>query len=169
MKVWGFLLVMVLGVTTGCFAQTADAKAGTATDATKVAAKTIFDYQKTLGLSDQQITDIKALMSDLKKTLSEKAKDMAAMRQTLADMIKNKEDIKVIRKHLEKIAAMQVDNSCLDIETSRKVEAVLTPAQLAKWKDIQAKAVEEAVARAKAKAAKAEAKAKAKAPAKAKK
>ena len=147
-------MVMVLGFTTVCFAEKSDPKATMATDASKAAAKTIFDYQKDLGLSDKQVTDIKALMSDLQKTLSDKAKEMLAMRQTLVDMMKNKEDMAVIRKQLEKIAQLQVDNSCLDIETSRKVEGILTKDQWTKWKDIQTKAVEEAVAKAKAKAAK---------------
>jgi hypothetical protein len=141
---------MVLGVTTACFAQKADM----ATDASQAAAKTIFDYQKDLKLSDKQVADIKALMSDLQKALADKAKDMKEMRQALVYMIKNKEDMKGIRKQLEKIAMMQVDNSCLDIETSRKVESVLTSDQWTKWKDIQIKAVEEAAAKAKARAAK---------------
>ena len=61
-----------------------------ADDASKVAVKTIFDYQKELGLSDKQVTDIKALMGDLQKTLTDKTKDLTALRQDLADMLKKK-------------------------------------------------------------------------------
>lgn len=52
-------------------------------------------------------------------------------------MINKKENLKKIRKQLEKMARIQVDASYFDIKTARKVEDVLTPEQLAEWKAIQ--------------------------------
>lgn len=56
----------------------------------------------------------------------------------LGGMIKNKKDLGKIRKRLEKMSVIQMDAACFDIETSRMVEGVLTPTQLAKRNAIQA-------------------------------
>ena len=133
--------VMVFGLTSACFAQ-----APAAPQAQQEAVKTIFDFQKEVGLSDKQVAEMKKLSSDLQATLVEKAKELGTLRENLAGMIKTKKEVPVIRKQMQKIADLQVDNSCLDIEVSRKIEGVMTAAQLAKWKDIQKKFMEEIMA-----------------------
>ena len=44
---------------------------------------------------------------------------------------------------MQKIANLQVDNSCLDIQASRSIEAIMKQEQLNKWKEIQKKFMEE--------------------------
>jgi hypothetical protein len=105
--------------------------------------KTIFDYQKEIGLSEKQGTDMKKLAMDLQTTLNEKAKELMTLRTGLGEMIKGKEDIAAIKKQMQKIASLQVDNSCLDIQASRDIEAIMTKDQLNKWKDIQKKFMED--------------------------
>ena len=43
------------------------------------------------------------------------------------------------KKKLTEISQVQIDMRMLDIETARKINKVMTPEQLAKWRDIQAK------------------------------
>ena len=145
MKASVLALCLVLGFSSMSFAQQP------ATD--QPAVKTIFDYQKEIGLSDKQAVDMKKLTTDLQATLNEKAKDLMTLRTDLGEMIRSKQDIAVIKKQMQKIANLQVDNSCLDIQASRNIEAVMTQDQLNKWKEIQKKFMEELqAAQAKAKA-----------------
>lgn len=151
MKASVLALFLVLG-----FASVSFAQQPAADDA---AVKTIFDYQKEIGLSDKQVTDMKKLTTDLQNTLNEKSKELMTLRNELGEMIKDKKDIAVIKKQMQKIANLQVDNSCLDIQASRNIEAVMTKDQLEAWKNIQKKFMEDlqaAQAKAQADAAAAE-------------
>ena len=117
------------------FAETKAAKP--AQEAQKQEVKTIFNYKSELGLTDKQSEDMKTLVSKLQTTLNEKGKEISELRQGLSQMIKNKDSLSIIRPQLKKIADLQVDISYSDIETARKIEGVLTPAQMKKWQDIQ--------------------------------
>ena len=103
----------------------------------KAEVRTIFQYKKELGLTDKQENNLRTVLDGFQKYLGDKRKEIGALQIQLGDMIKKKEDLKTIRKQLEKIARVQVDASYVDIETSRKVENILTADQLAKWKAIQ--------------------------------
>ena len=87
--------------------------------------------------------DLKNVMTDFQKKMTDFQKDMAVLRQDLADLIQKKADLKAIRKQAEKVAALQVNATCADVETSRKVEAALTSAQIDQWKQIQEKSRQE--------------------------
>ncbi len=146
MKACVLALFLVLGFVSVSFAQQPPAD--------QQAVKTIFDYQKEIGLSDKQATDMKKLTTDLQATLNDKAKELMTLRNDLGEMIKSKQEIAAIKKQMQKIANLQVDNSCLDIQASRSIEAIMTQDQLNKWKEIQKKFMEDMqAAQAKAKAA----------------
>jgi hypothetical protein len=146
MKASVLALFLVLGFASVSFAQQPAAD--------QPVVKTIFDYQKEIGLSDKQVTDMKKLTTDLQNTLNEKAKELMTLRNDLGEMINTKKDIAMIKKQMQKIANLQVDNSCLDIQASRDIEVIMTQDQMNKWKEIQKKFMEELqAAQAKAQAA----------------
>jgi Spy/CpxP family protein refolding chaperone len=120
---------------TSCYAQEKTAVPRPAQPEAEI--RTIYQYKAELGLTDKQEGDLKKLLGDFQDYFTEKKKEMTALQEELGEMIKVKEDIKKIRKLLEDIALIQVDASCFDIETSRGVEGVLTPQQLAQWRAIQ--------------------------------
>ena len=143
MKALVLFVSVMLSITPLCYAQAGNAGL---MNAQKPAAKTIYDYRQELKLSDNQIANIKSLIADLQKTFIDKTKELKELRQTLRTMVQNKEDMRSIRQQLRKIADLQVENSYLEIETSRRVEAVLSADQLSKWKEIRKKAMEEMLA-----------------------
>ena len=156
-----FVVMFVFGVMFVSVAHADDAKPAAApaqavaAPTANAGAKTIFDYQKEIGMSDKQVEDMKGLMTEFQKVLGEKSTQLTALRQELATMIQDKKDVPLIRQQLQKIADIQVDASIFDVETSRKVDAVLTADQLAKWKALQETFKKEALAaQAAAKAAK---------------
>ncbi len=122
-------------------------------EAQKQEIKTIFSYKAELGLTDKQEADIRKLLIDLQNTFTEKAKKLNTLRQELAQMIKDRANLRTIRRKIEEIGKIQVENTYLDIESSRKIENTLTPEQLKKWQDIQKETREKMQAVAKAKSA----------------
>lgn len=100
-------------------------------------AKTIFDYKADLQLTDKQVEDLQKTVSDLQNYIKEKKTQLETQGQDLIKMIQEKADLKLIRKKLDDIAKLQVDISYTDIESSRKVENILKPEQIEKWKKIQ--------------------------------
>lgn len=152
MKVWIILVILMMSISTASFAQTAPIApiSKETASAAKPPMKTIFDFQQEIGLSDRQIEDIKKIIEDLQKSFENKAKDLQEMREALTVMLKEKKDLKVIRKQFEKIAAIQVDSSIKDIDASRKIEAVMSKEQFGIWKDIQVKITQESIERMRA-------------------
>ena len=147
------MLAFGLFVCGSCFAQDASASKPAQPEA---GIRTIYQYKAELGLTDKQESDLKKVLGDFQIYFIEAQKTLAALQAELGDMITKKEDIKKIRKQLEKMAVTQVDASCFDIETSRKVEGIFTPEQWAKWKAIQAdfqKKIQERAVEAQAKQA----------------
>lgn len=102
--------------------------------------KSIFAYEKELGLTQHQVQSLKDILSGFQDFLNDKVKEITNLRTTLNDMIAKQADIKAIRGVLEQMSRIQIDISCNDIETARKVPGVLMPSQFEKWKQIQEKA-----------------------------
>jgi len=110
----------------------------------QIVVKTIFAYQKELGLSDKQVQTLKDKLAEFQKFLVEKREVLIGFQKELNEMINKREALKLIRKKLEQIAGTQVDISYTDVETSRSIESSLTSSQLDKWKVLQAEARKEA-------------------------
>ncbi|MFA5090102.1 MAG: hypothetical protein WC510_03565 [Candidatus Omnitrophota bacterium] len=138
-KVFFITAALILLLISNSFAQEKQTPAtGTqAAEAQKQETKTIFSYKKELGLTDKQEADIKKLLLDLQNTFTQKAKMLNVLRQELNQMISERQDLKAIRKKIEDVAKIQVDNTFMDIETSRKIESIMSTEQIKKWQDIQ--------------------------------
>ena len=156
------LVIAVCGLflCVGCFAQDKTAAPQTAQpgDETRTL---IYEYKAELGLTDKQEGDLKKILGDYQNYFAEKNKKLAPLQAELGEMIKRKDDIKKIRKQLEKMSVIQVDANCFDIETSRKVDSILTPEQTAKWNAIQTEFNKKFQERAQARMTEAQAKQKA--------
>ncbi|MBF0511292.1 MAG: hypothetical protein HQL13_03085 [Candidatus Omnitrophica bacterium] len=127
-------VALSIGLASSCFAQdTAAAKPA----AQPQSVKTIFSYKTEIGLTDVQEKDLKALLYDEESLMKTNNGKLKILGKDLGDLIKNKDDMQIIRTKLQEIAKVQVDTSCFNIENARKVEKILTPEQLEKWRDIQ--------------------------------
>jgi Spy/CpxP family protein refolding chaperone len=103
-------------------------------------AKTIADYKKELGITDKQLQDIVAVLNGFKSTVDTEQKQLLADEQDFQKLIASHADLATIKAKLQQIADLRVKVRLVDVETSRKIEGVLTPEQLNKWRAIQAKA-----------------------------
>jgi len=99
--------------------------------------KTLWDYQKELGLSDKQVADLKATVVDLEKFVREQQERLKPLDTQLNDQIGKEASLDQIKATLQQIAAVQIDIRVADVNTSRKINGILTADQLKKWRDIQ--------------------------------
>jgi len=99
--------------------------------------KTIFSFKDEVGLTDDQENKLKALLYDEQSLITSHNDTLKSLGAELSKLIEDKADMPTIKSKLENIAKIQVEVSCINIEDARKVETILTPAQLDKWKDIQ--------------------------------
>ena len=135
MKKLASVIAFSLFICASSFAQDKTAVPQPAQPETEV--RTIYEYKAELGLTDKQVGDLKKVLEDFQSYFADKKKALVALQTELGEMITKKEDIAKIRKQMENMARIQVDASCFDIETSRKIESVLSPKQMAMWKAIQ--------------------------------
>ncbi|MBI4863862.1 MAG: hypothetical protein HY815_26930 [Candidatus Riflebacteria bacterium] len=101
--------------------------------------KTIWDYQDEIGLTDKQIQDMKAILARFQGNLVAAQQKLNSAEGQLKGMIEKVAPMGQIREKLLRIASIQTEMRIEDVETSRKVNAVLTPEQLESWHQIQAK------------------------------
>lgn len=141
-------LSLFVGLTTAAWsapapaASPAPAPAATAPAGTPI--KTMWDYQKELGLTDKQITDMKQAVTDLEKTVRAQQERLKPLDAQLNDQISKDAPIEQIRATLQSIAAIQIEIRLADVGTSRKINSILTADQLKKWREIQRAAREAA-------------------------
>ena len=102
-------------------------------------AKTIFSFKNEIGLTDDQVLKLKALLYDEQNSIDSSNNTLKELGAELSKAVDEKADMQIIRGKLEEISKIQVDQSCLNIEDGRKIETILSPDQLEKWKDIQKK------------------------------
>ena len=106
----------------------------------KEAAKTIFSFKKELGLTDQQEESMRKMLASFQSFFTDKRKDYLDEQKELGDLMNKRADLKLIKAKIEALSRIQADITYADIETSRKIEDILTPQQLKMWSKIKEEA-----------------------------
>ncbi len=104
------------------------------------AVKTIFDYKADLNLTDDQVKKIREQLSALDKEVR-----VLRARLTIADvdlqgLLEKDGDINEIKKKVKEAFDIQASIRIADIEAARKINGILRPEQIKKWREIQAEA-----------------------------
>lgn len=102
--------------------------------------KTIFDYKADLNLTDDQVKRIREQLSALDKEVR-----VLRARLTIADvdlqgLLEKEGDMNEIKKKVNEAFDIQASIRIADIEAARKINGILRPEQLKKWREIQAEA-----------------------------
>jgi len=108
-----------------------------ATPAAQKTVKTIFDFEKEIGLSADQSKKLKDSVKSFNeeiKSLNEKQKQA---NKELSDLINGTAALDKIKEKLQQIGAIELDIRMANIRLTRTVNETLTKEQSAKWKDIQ--------------------------------
>lgn len=99
--------------------------------------KTIFDYQKQIGLTDAQTSQMKAAVKDLQTTMLADRKKLVPAIQQLRQLVRNGAPLEQIRSQYIAIYTIQADLKVADLAASRRINGIMNPDQLAKWHKIQ--------------------------------
>ena len=109
-------------------------------DPEKIKIKTLFDYKQELGLSDEQISNMKSFLSELNGSVKASREQITRLETDYRALIANENTTTAqARAKLEEIADATVVMRLKDLEVSRKITGAMTAEQRAKWKAIQAK------------------------------
>jgi hypothetical protein len=148
-----FVAFMAAGVGAGIAAEKKGAKAAkeeavkpskeatqAANQATKETAKikTIFDYKAEINMSDEQEAKIKQELSDLEKEIRVMRAKLTIIDSEAQTLLEKDGDMTQLKNKVKEAYDIQASMRIADIEASRKINAVLRPEQLKKWKEIQA-------------------------------
>lgn len=131
----GFILSPVFGAEKSKKSKV-DLSAGMQTPGT---VKMIWDYKDQLGLSDSQVSDIKDTINGFQKNVIQFRSKLQVTELDIQDLLQKKADLTAIKTKLSESAEIQVDLRMADIETARKIDSILTPDQIKKWRAIQKK------------------------------
>ena len=102
--------------------------------------KTIYDYKAELGLDDTQISKLRATLGGFAKDTGAKRDELLKARQDYARLVEGHGALDAMKVKLQQIGALEFDLRWLDVTTSRNIESILSPAQLTKWRTLQAEA-----------------------------
>lgn len=129
-----------------CAAPAGQTSAAPAATANPTQARTLFDYQKQLGLTDKQVKDVKDALQGLETYVKSQQEKLVPIETQVAKLINSNGSLDQIKSLLQQAAPISIDIRMADIATSRKINGILTPNQLAQWREIQKKAREQSAA-----------------------
>lgn len=95
-------------------------------------------HRRPYTLTDQQISAMRKLLGNLAKTLKAAQARLTALASELDGLVDGSGDEAAIRSRIEEETRLRAEARLKDIETSRRVNALLTKEQLAAWKAYQA-------------------------------
>jgi hypothetical protein len=130
------LTLLVSGVAQ---AQTSKSPAPAATKNEKAVTqpKTIYDYQGELGLTGAQVDKIRRTLGGFAQETQAKRRAYAEADKEYANLVNSRASLEAIKSQLQASMQLQFELRWLDVVTARKIEAIMTPAQLAKWHELQ--------------------------------
>lgn len=100
--------------------------------------RTLWSYDKELGLSGQQVAALKAAVKTMTDRLPVLRGQQQSQARAVADLIRADAEASLIRARARALLETELELRMLDIETAQKMKRTLKPAQLTKWRAIQA-------------------------------
>lgn len=101
--------------------------------------KTLVDFRTEIGLSEEQVQTVNKTLELFKTSLKTYQDKLLANEKELQILLAQKADLERVKTALRLSSDLLFQMQYLDVVTSRKVEAIMTPEQLKKWQDIQQK------------------------------
>lgn len=98
--------------------------------------KTILDYKAELGLSDDQAERLRQAMTEFEKDMFRLRSKLQVSEVDLLDLLQKDAELNVIKAKLQESALLQADMRFATIEADRKIGAILTSEQAAKWQEM---------------------------------
>lgn len=136
--VWVCFLLLIGPLSAAPSAPSPTTKAEPSKPTVKV--KTIVDYAEILGLTDTQVHDIGQTLEAFRATTLEQRHLAKLYQDEYAKLVDAHAPLDEIKAKLRQWTEASFVLKFADVETSRRLEGVLTAEQLASWREIQSKA-----------------------------
>jgi len=101
--------------------------------------KTLVDYKDELGLSEEQVSTIRAALANYAATLKEQRAALSGYEKEYSELVKSQAPLSEIKSKLRQATDARFNLRYADVLTSRLVTEALSEEQMAKWREIQSK------------------------------
>ncbi|MBI4861876.1 MAG: hypothetical protein HY815_16705 [Candidatus Riflebacteria bacterium] len=130
-----WILFVSLALAVGSFAPCLSGRPKGKTDGPKT--RTIIDRRTELGLSDAQVARVKETVASLQAEVSRLLRKVAVAERDYLALVEREAPLDRLESKLQEMAALQVQLRMQDLSASRTINAILTPQQLDRWREIQ--------------------------------
>ena len=101
--------------------------------------RSLWDYEQELGLTPHQVAAMKQLVTRLATRIETMKQRVIEIDQEATKLLQSEAPLDELRARMMEAARLQVEMRIADVETSRQINDLLKPAQLSKWRSIQAR------------------------------
>jgi len=98
---------------------------------------TILDFKDELKLSQEQVEKIRKIIDEFEKRAKPLRERVVAQDREIRELLEREADLKEIRGKIKENFSLRADLLIMEIEAGRKIDGVLTPEQLKKWREIR--------------------------------
>jgi len=98
---------------------------------------TILDFKDELKLSKEQVEKIRKIIDEFEKRARPLREKIVAQDREIRELLEREADLKEIKGKVKENFSLRADLLIMDIEAGRKIDGVLTPEQLKKWREIR--------------------------------
>ncbi len=102
---------------------------------------TILDFKDELKLSNEQVEKAKKIIEEFGEKAKPLKEKIVAQDKQIRQLLEKGADLKEIREKIKENFSLRADLLIMDIESGRKIDGLLTPEQLKKWKEIRKQGV----------------------------
>jgi len=98
---------------------------------------TILDFKDELKLSKEQVEKIRKIIDEFEKRARPLREKIVAQDREIRELLEKEADLKEIRGKIKENFSLRAELIIMEIEAGRKIDGVLTPEQLKKWREIR--------------------------------
>ena len=105
----------------------------------KVTRKTMLDFKDELALKSGQVDKLKVIIYDFEKTAQLLRSKIVSQDREIRKLLEKEAALSEIEPKIKEVFSLRADLVLMEIEAGRKIDRVLTPEQLTKWREIKKK------------------------------
>ena len=99
--------------------------------------KTIFDFEKELGISADQLKKLKDSVNSFNTDIKDQNEKLKQANKELGDLVNSEASLDKIKEKLTQIGAIELNIRLTNVKLSRSVSEILSKDQMKKWREIQ--------------------------------
>jgi len=99
----------------------------------------MLDFKDELALKSGQVDKLKVIIYDFEKTAQLLRSKIVSQDREIRKLLEKEAALSEIEPKIKEVFSLRADLVLMEIEAGRKIDRVLTPEQLTKWREIKKK------------------------------